>query len=252
MKKIMCMVTMLAMMLFCTTVFAEQGNVDWENGVVTATGYGVAPENVTRAGHEKILARRAAIVEAYRNLGEIMQGVNVDATSTVSNMMVASDVINTRVTCLIKNAKITDEKYNDDGTYEVTMQIRMFGSTGSLSSAVLPQHTTTTPFTSPEKTNVNKQQITTTGIYTGLIVDCREMGLRPAMSPVIKSANGESIYGYKNLDSKYVIHNGMAGYMNEIDNTNYGRAGNNPLIIKAVSLDNNNTYPVLSAEDATR
>ena len=44
-----------------------------------------------------------------------------------------------------------------------------------------------------------------------LILDCRGLDLRPAMSPVIKTTAGEMIYGYKNLDSAEVIRRGMAG-----------------------------------------
>ena len=75
------------------------------------------------------------------------------------------------------------------------------------------------------------------------------MGLRPVMSPVIKTENGRPIYGYKNLDSDKVVANGMAGYVrSDADAT---RAGRNPLVVRAVRVDGN-ANPVLSAEDARR
>lgn len=75
------------------------------------------------------------------------------------------------------------------------------------------------------------------------------MGLRPVMSPVIKSDNGRPIYGYKNLDSDKVVANGMAAYVrSERDAT---RAGTNPLFVRAVGIDAN-ANPILSAEDARR
>ena len=87
------------------------------------------------------------------------------------------------------------------------------------------------------------------GSYTGLIVDCRGLGLRPVMSPVIKADNGRPIYGYKNLDSDKVVQNGMAGYVrSESDAT---RAGRNPLVVRAVAVDAG-ANPVLSADDARR
>ena len=85
------------------------------------------------------------------------------------------------------------------------------------------------------------------GGYTGVIIDCRGMGLRPVMSPVIKAENGRPIYGYKNLDSDKVVASGMAAYVrNEADAT---RAGSNPLRIRAIGVDAG-ANPVLSAEDA--
>ena len=87
------------------------------------------------------------------------------------------------------------------------------------------------------------------GGYTGVIIDCTGLGLRPVMSPVIKTENGRPIYGYKNLDSDKVVANGMAGYVrSEADAT---RAGRNPLVVRAVRVDGN-ANPVLSAEDARR
>ena len=70
------------------------------------------------------------------------------------------------------------------------------------------------------------------------------------MSPVIKNAAGTAIYGYKNLDYDAVVKNGMAGYTHDINKA--GRAGSNPLVVKAVSLDNHNGNPVLSIADANR
>ena len=83
-----------------------------------------------------------------------------------------------------------------------------------------------------------------------IVVDCRGLDLRPVMSPVIRNAEGTPIYGYKNLDSKKVIHNGMAGYTRDISAT--GRAGSNPLIVRAVAVENHNGNPVVSVADANR
>ena len=70
------------------------------------------------------------------------------------------------------------------------------------------------------------------------------------MSPVIKNADGQSIYGYKNLDYNRVVSEGMAGYTSDISRA--ARAGANPLVVKAVSLDGHNGNPVLSVADANR
>lgn len=84
--------------------------------------------------------------------------------------------------------------------------------------------------------------------YTGLVIDCRGLGLKPVMSPVIRNANGEPIYGYKHLDYQKIQTDGLVSYSSDIKTV--ARAGKNPLIIKAASLENYNGYPVLSLEDA--
>ena len=90
--------------------------------------------------------------------------------------------------------------------------------------------------------------------YTGLIVDCRGLGLKTAMSPVIRVDGSEPIYGNKNLDVNKIITEGMASYFTFSDGTSImpttSRAGAHPLIVKALRLENFNTYPVLSGADA--
>ena len=88
------------------------------------------------------------------------------------------------------------------------------------------------------------------GGYTGLVVDCSGLALNPVMSPVIKNAGGEAIYGYKNLDYQKVTAYGMAAYTR--NTSTISRAGSNPLIVKAMSLENHNSYPVLAVADANR
>ena len=92
--------------------------------------------------------------------------------------------------------------------------------------------------------------VKTTAGYTGLIVDCTGLGLKPVMSPVIRVAEGNPIYGDKNLNYDLVASKGMAGYTTELHSA--ARAGANPLIVKAVSVLNHSGDPVLSVEDAKR
>lgn len=264
--------TLLVMSAAC----AFAAGADYEEGLITVEGMGVAPANVSNAFQARILSRRAAIVDAQRNLAEAVNGVNVDATTTVENMAVTSDVVSTHVNALIKGAKVVDEKYVTGGCI-VTMQMPMFGVSNSLAGAVLPRNTSVESFPQPVKavepspTAVRVDvsigsvapslpEITSSaqkvpsgkiyGKYTGLIVDCRGLNLKPVMSPVIKNANGEAIYGYKNLDPDKVIEGGMAGY--STDFARVSRAGSDPLVVKAVSLENHNGNPVLSVADANR
>ena len=88
------------------------------------------------------------------------------------------------------------------------------------------------------------------GDYTGLIIDCRGLGLKTAMSPVIKNVNGTKIYGHKDLDIDKIIEMGMVDYVDNPENVS--RAGTNPLIVKAVSLDNFNSDPVVSIADSNK
>lgn len=287
-----CLMAMTLMVVSAASAFAAGTGMDWSgDSKITVQGTGVAPTYAVNAVQARMLARRAAVVDAYRQLAEMVKGVNVDSETTVENMMVTSDVTKTKVTALIQGARVVSEQAIDGGGYAVTMEMSVFGASNSLATAVLPTNTVPTSFPAPDasvpastpssvQVNVQVTPGTTTqqtpattlpsvmvpshqgssaaaapagqaiGGYTGLIVDCRGLGLKPVMSPVIKNANGEPIYGYKNLDSATVIANGMASYTTDLSKAT--RAGSNPLVVKAIGLDNHNSNPILSVADANR
>lgn len=255
------------LLLMCSVAMAA--GTDFEMNRVEADGFGLPPAYAVSEAQARLMARRAAIADAQRNLAEQIAGVQVDSETTVQNLQVASDVVKTRVSALIKGAKIISESA-EDGAYHVVMALPLYGVNNSLASAVLPQISRRESFpaaiapepdeplytpTQPETTTVTTTTTRTTtitnrqsGTYTGVIIDCTGLGLRSAMSPVIKTTAGEPIYGYKNLDSKKVIKNGMAGYSNGFGG-NVSRAGSNPLVVKAVGVDHY-FNPVVNVADA--
>ena len=224
---------------------AEAAN-DWaaSNNSIEVTGEGMAPPNAANAVHGRMLARRAAIADCYRQLAEMVEGVQVSAGTDVAQMMAADDSIRLRVNATIKGATVVDEKDPGDGSYRVTMRMPIFGSSNSLAQAVMPQ-----PQEPPTNFPAPTANVKVSGGYTGLIVDCRGLNLKPVMSPVILNARNEKIYGYKNLDYDKVIAQGMAGYSYSLT-SGVDRAGSNPLIVKAVKLENHNGNPVVSVSDA--
>lgn len=280
-KHVSQMVALLAVLIFSTvSAFAmPTGEVNWQDGFITVTGSGAAPANGSPA-QKRMMAKRAAIADGYRQLVETVKGVNVDAETTVENFITSSDVIRTKVSGMVQGARVISEKFTPDGGYEVTMQAPLFGVSNSLASAVMPRPETKEVFPEPvasvapsmpaydASASVSvRVEVTANasaseapapaptsnaiGNYTGIIVDCRGLGLQPVMSPVIMNQNGEKIYGHRNLDPDYVISNGMASYTTDL-NSGCKRAGNNPLVVKAVALQSHNSYPVLSVADANR
>lgn len=252
MKRILALFTLL-MVIMSTSVFAStqpKGEVDWENSTIEGVGVGVVPPTAVSVAQGRALARRAAIVSAYRALAETAQGVSIDGETTVENLMVTNETTKTKISAVVKGAVIVKEDYDGNGMYTVTMRVKLYGVSNSLASAVMPQTGSIEPLPTPTTNASSPARMNASGAYTGIVIDCRGLGLSPAMSPVIKNASGQPIYGYKNLDYDYVISNGMAGYTKDINT--YPRAGANPLIIKAIGLDNHNTYPVVSDEDANR
>lgn len=235
---------------------------NWNTNVIQVTGMGVAPPNAVSQAHSAMMARRAAVVDAYRQLAEVVNGVQVDSETTVEQMMLTSDIVKTRISAVIKGAVIVSEGELSGGGYSVTMELPLFGGTGGLAETVIERPTKIEPFptpmpdyrppvdyTPPPIPDYQPPTIRSSGHYTGLVVDCRGLGtINPVMSPVIKNVSGNKIYGHKNLDYDRIIREGMATYAQSMSQAS--RAGSNPLIVKAIRLDDLNATPVLSMDDA--
>lgn len=120
---------------FAADVVQDNGNggINWTKGVIYARGFGAAPEDAPKR-KKRMLARRAAQVDAYRNLSEIIDGVRVTSETVVKDMTLASDAVRTKVEGLVRGATMTSDHYQND-IAEVTMEISIDGSFSSITNS---------------------------------------------------------------------------------------------------------------------
>ena len=230
----------------------------WNEGRITAEGFGTPPANAYGA-KANIMARRAAIVDAQRNLAEQVNGVQVDAETTVENFVINSDIVKTKVSALIKGAIVVEEHAMPDGSYRVVMSMPLYGAQG-LAAAVMPAIRDMNPPMPPPPviSATITTQIQMSGTYTGVIIDAEGMGLKPSFSPVIYDTSGRAIYGVSNINYDRAIERGMVGYAGSLyDAQTLPRIGGSPLVVKAVQVrgGNNSANPVnavVSVEDGDR
>lgn len=221
---------------------------------ITADGYGVLPTGIP-IGRAKIMARRAAIVDAQRNLVETIQGTAVDSETTVNNFILTDDVVKTKVSGLIKGATVVDEELLEDNMYRVVMSVPMYG-VGSVAEiaydAVIGNNQ---PQNIPMADNAFIESYTPAeNVYTGLVIDASGSELEKTFCPAIYDTNGRVIYGVNNVDKDYAISNGIVEYSNNINSLNT-RAGVKPIVIKIVSLKPrvvNKCDVIISVDDADR
>ncbi len=90
-------------------------------------GEGIAPMNTISPAQALALAKRAAVTDAYRQLGEKLYGIRVNAKETVKDAALKDSRIVTQVNGLVKNATITDTKFKD-GLFTVRMELDMNGN----------------------------------------------------------------------------------------------------------------------------
>jgi len=91
---------------------------------LTATGYAViSVQNHRIPAQQRLLAIRAAKLDAYRSLTEQVYGLRMDATATVADMVVQNDTFRSRVEGVIYGATLVSITPSGDDTYETTLSL---------------------------------------------------------------------------------------------------------------------------------
>lgn len=239
------------------------GGVDWTTGVITATGLGAPPENAVNRAQARAMAERAAFVVATRNLLEVVKGIRVDSATLVENMILTSDAIKTEVSGFIQGAQVMRKQVNPDGSVEVMVGMKL---TGDLLNTLMPKQTgggqpvvppapaspAQAPSASVPSTPSPSAPASAGAAYTGLIIDARGTGVRPAMVPKIRNEEGREVYGSAFVNRQYAVEQGMVGYLKDVGAAQANpRVTDRPLLVKALKTDGpNRTDLVISNSDA--
>lgn len=179
-----------------------QGFVNWSTGWVKATGLGAPPPNAG-PGQARAMAQRAAQTVAVRNLLEVVKGVRIDSVTLVENFMVTSDAIRTQVNGFVRGAQVDKTDVQPDGAVEVTVKVPLYGTDSVIApfldeKGVKPK---APPPDVPEREG-----------FTGLIIDARGFGVKPACLPAVIDEQGNVVYGPGEVDRESAQRQGMAQY----------------------------------------
>jgi len=207
-----------------------KGVINWSKGTVQATGIGAPPEKLYGKPSARPMALRAAKLDAYRNILEVLKGVRIDSTTIVRDYAVESDIIMSKVEGMVQGAEVVKKEYLSDGTVEITMQMSLHGG---FSQLVLPAEIK--PLDSIKSAMPLQSS---SAVYTGLVVDARGLHARPAMSPKVQDENGQEVYGSAFVSREYAVQQGMSGYAKNVDaaRTNQ-RVTDNPLLVKGLRVE---------------
>ncbi len=178
---------------------SEYGQVNFEELFVTARGEGKYKGKGVKA---RQMARRAAVVDAQAHALEIVHDLRVDASKKVKDDKGKA----IKIKGLVKDAEVIDEKdMKSEGKYQVTIKVPLVGIRG-ISSVFLDEKVPT------KKGEIKETKEDKEGAHTGLIIDARGTGLKPAMFPQIEDEDGNLIYGPEMVDKQAVKEKGMASY----------------------------------------
>ncbi len=91
---------------------------------LTATGYAViSVQNHKHPSQQRLMAIRASKLDAYRALTEQIYGLQLDANSTVADMVVTSDNFRSKVQGVVYGAALVSITPVGEDTYETTLSL---------------------------------------------------------------------------------------------------------------------------------
>ena len=239
----------------------DNGAMNYSNGFVVATGIGAISPLAQNPGMARATAVRAAKVDAMRNLLEAVMAITVSSETTVRGAAIENDVVKTSVEGMVRGARMrdidgdgrgsnSDIRYLSDTSIEIEMEVHMSG----ISEVILPPAGYAPAPVAGGAPAPAAPSAPRPGTVTGLIIDARGLGLRPAMSPKVLDQNGGVVYGAGNFTREFAVKFGVAGYSKNLEQAQQDpRVVGNPMVVKGVGVQGANKADlVLAAGDVPR
>lgn len=225
-------------------------------GLIEASGMGTVDMSKAKNRIQaKLLAKRAAVVDAQRNLLEMIEGVRVTSGTTVKDAQLESDVIANRVKGLLKGAFMIKENVTeDDGEFlaEVTLGICLNASVDQCAARPTLSQIIYTALEKPApEQKFAAEPNAEAGTVSGLIVDASEVGFEPYFDVRLVTSQGKEVYGPGHFDVK--AGDDWLHWSRSMTSAkeNVKVIGSAPLIISAAALTGDANV-VLSNDDAVK
>ncbi len=230
------------------------GVIDWGAKVVRARGSGVVDPGDPNPARARLMAERAAVVVAQRNLLEIIKGVRVDSDTKVENFVTKFDVIYTHLEGIVKGARQVGPARFDSasGVVEVELEVNLTGPQ-SVSDALEPAILQPGGAVPEVQASASVREFLQK--YSALVFDAGNSGLKPALFPKIYDEAGnllldtKELYQYTGTTGQKVVH--YIGKLDEI--LSRPEFANQPLVLKIKQVRGKmGADIVLSKEDADK
>ena len=218
----------------------ENGTIDWTTGVVEAKGIGV-PALYTyppkpQAQGEEILSE--AITKAGHNLLETIVSLRIDSQNRVIDIVENFPSIMKQLRNMAQKAPEIEtlRKYQYDGTVEVWSQMSL---SGGFSQLILPpeirQIEPIKQFFMTNSPSRLRTRSRSSDIFTGMVVDARNIQAVPVLAPRILDENLEEVFGPAYASREFAVQHGMVRYTTDLLEAKlHPRISVHPLIVKAL------------------
>jgi len=242
------LLTLFVVHLGNVKTFAVDGDVDWEEGVIIVEGFGVPPEDMTQ-GQARLMAKRAAKVDAYRNAVAVIEGIQVDSETVFEDYMIESDEVRVQLDGFVRGGDFISTDYGPDDVCKVELEVPLAAQDGNddltsfIGDSVQPETREEAiddieRYLSDDDREEQPQDLERASEYTGVIIDTRGLNIELALYPQVFASDGYPIYGPNSVgpDNSSNVSS-LVGYSRDESRAReMERLGDNPVVIEAVSV----------------
>lgn len=201
----------------------DEYNVETGSDVYFIKANGAAISTAKNEAQRKVLAKRGAMIDAQRNLLEIIKGSNVESNTIMNQSMRGNSKVTSSIEGLIKGAIIVPGSDEWDGnTYTLEMQIPFEKRFSKSLEDVEKTESAQNPNIPPKRRNKDAAP------YTGLLIDARDLEITPGMFINIYNEKLENIWRRIHPVYKVSFH--------KLKNIKDEKVGTNPLRVYAKSI----------------
>ena len=231
-----------------------EGFIDYSNRVIVSRGTASIVQNEdSRNGFKMIeknlkISKGEAKAQARENMIGLIKIVNFDGR-TVGEIMYDDPLTQRRIETLVGSAYQQGEiEYLERQEVAIALAVKMSGLAEILVDAGghLNENISQSTFLMTKNSTPKSERV------SGVIIDARNIYHIPAMVPKIFNEEDKLVYGPRHYTRSRSINRGPMGYAHNIDDGNVRRrVGKNPIIIEAMSSEDN-TNLTISNEDSEK
>ena len=237
--------------LSSSVVRTGEGFIDYSNRVIVSRGTASITQNEeSRNGFKMIeknlkISKGEAKAQARENMMGLIKIVNFDGR-TVGVIMYDDPLTQRRVETLVGSAYQQGEiEYLERQEVAIALAVKMSGLAEILVDAGghLNENISQSTFLMTRNATPKSERV------SGVIIDARNIYHIPAMVPKVFNEEDKLVYGPRHYTRSRSINRGPMGYAHNLDDGNVRRrVGENPLIIEALSSEDNTNLTISNAD----
>ena len=234
-----------------SVVRTGEGFIDYSNRVIVSRGTASITKNEeSRNGFKMIeknlkISKGEAKAQARENMMGLIKIVNFDGR-TVGEIMDDDPLTQRRVETLVGSAYQQGEiEYLERQEVAIALAVKMSGLAEILVDAGghLNENISQSTFLMTRNATPKSERV------SGVIIDARNIYHIPAMVPKVFNEEDKLVYGPRHYTRSRSINRGPMGYAHNLDDGNVRRrVGENPLIIEAMSSEDNTNLTISNAD----